>query len=323
MASVHAIVVTQQGGPEVLELQDLPSPSPGAGEVLVDVAAAGINYMDTYQRNGIYGIPTPFLLGSEGAGRVSALGEGVEGLAVGDHVAWTSVQGSYAEQVVVSVAATVRVPDGLSDEVAAAGLLQGITAHYLVNSTYPVHEGETVLLHAAAGGVGLLLTQAVKARGARVIGTVSTDEKEALARGVGVDEVLRYEGFPDEVRRLTDGHGVPVVYDSVGASTFEGSLASLRPRGMLVLFGQSSGVVPPVSPGRLQALGSLYLTRPTLAHYIATPEELQWRAGEVFAGLLDGSLSLRIGGRYALADAAQAHRDLEARRTTGKLLLLP
>jgi NADPH2:quinone reductase len=319
---VRAVVVTEQGNTEELPLQDLPTPSPGAGELLVDVAAAGINFIDIYQRRGIYPIPTPFVLGCEGAGRIRALGEGVEGLAVGDRVAWASGLGSYAEQVVIPAASAVAVPDGLSDEVAAGALLQGMTAHYLVTSTYAVQPGDTVLIHAAAGGVGLLLTQLAKARGARVIGTVSTDDKEALAREAGADEILRYEGFTAEVRRLTDGHGVAVVYDGVGASTFEGSLTSLRPRGLLALFGQSSGVVPPFDLGRLAANGSLFITRPTIGHYIATPDELRWRADAVYGALLDGSLSLRIGGRYALADAAQAHRDLQARQTTGKLVLL-
>jgi NADPH2:quinone reductase len=318
---VRAVVVTEHGGHDVLQLQDLPTPVPGAGQLLVDVAAAGVNFTDTYQRRGIYAFPTPFVLGSEGAGRISALGEGVDGFAVGDRVAWSSVLGAYAEQAVIPAASAVPIPDGLSDEAAAGVLLQGMTAHYLVNSTYAVQPGDSVLIHAAAGGVGLLLTQLAKARGARVIATVSTDDKETLARGAGADEVLRYDGFAEEVRRLTGGHGVPVVYDSVGLTTYEGSLASLRPRGLLALFGQSSGVVPPIEPGRLATLGSLFLTRPTLVHYIATPEELRWRAGDLFAGLIDGSLTLRIGGRYALADAAQAHRDLESRRTTGKLIL--
>jgi NADPH:quinone reductase len=318
---VRAVVVTEHGGHDVLQLQDLPTPVPGAGQLLVDVAAAGVNFTDTYQRRGIYAFPTPFVLGSEGAGRISALGEGVDGFAVGDRVAWSSVLGAYAEQAVIPAASAVPIPDGLSDEAAAGVLLQGMTAHYLVNSTYAVQPGDSVLIHAAAGGVGLLLTQLAKARGARVIATVSTDDKETLARGAGADEVLRYDGFAEEVRRLTGGQGVPVVYDSVGLTTYEGSLASLRPRGLLALFGQSSGVVPPIEPGRLATLGSLFLTRPTLVHYIATPEELRWRAGDLFAGLIDGSLTLRIGGRYALADAAQAHRDLESRRTTGKLIL--
>src|SRR3954471_8441357 len=320
---MRAVVVTHPGGPEVLEVQDRPTLEPGSGEVRVDVRAAGVNFTDVYQRSGVYAVPTPFVLGSEGCGVVSAVGAGVTDLRVGQRVAWAQANGSYAEQVIVRAAVAVPVPDELADDVAAGALLQGMTAHYLLNSTYPVQPGETVVVHAAAGGVGLLLTQLAKAKGARVIGTVSTDEKEALARGAGADLVLRYDGFADEVRRLTDGVGVPVVFDSVGATTVDGSLACLRRRGMLVLFGQSSGVVPPLEPRRLMTGGSLYVTRPTMGDYLETREELLWRAGDVFGALVDGSLNVRVGGRYALADAADAHRDLEARRTTGKLVLIP
>jgi NADPH2:quinone reductase len=324
---MRAVVVTQPGGPEVLELQDRPTPDPGSGEVRVDVRAAGVNFTDVYQRTGLYAVPTPFVLGSEGSGVISAVGADVTELRVGQRVAWAQAPGSYAEQVIVRAAAAVPVPEGLADDVAAGALLQGMTAHYLLNSTYAVQPGDTVVVHAAAGGVGLLLTQLAKAKGARVIATVGPSsgghDKAELARGAGADVVLGYDGFADEVRRLTDGVGVPVVFDSVGATTVDGSLASLRRRGMLVLFGQSSGVVPPLEPRRLMTGGSLYVTRPTMGDYLTTREELLWRAEEVFGAMVDGSLDVRIGGRYALADAADAHRDLEARRTTGKLVLLP
>jgi NADPH2:quinone reductase len=320
---MRAVVVTRQGGPEVLEVQERPAPEPGPGEVCVAVRAAGVNFTDIYQRTGTYAVPTPFVLGSEGAGVVSAVGEDVVDLRVGQRVAWAQASGSYAEQVVVKAAVAVPVPDALPDDVAAGALLQGMTAHYLVRSTYVVRPGDLVLVHAAAGGVGLLLTQMAKALGARVIATVSNDEKEALARAAGAEVVLRYEGFAEEVRRLTQGQGVPVVYDSVGATTFDGSLACVERRGLLVMFGQSSGVVPPFELRRLMTSGSIFLTRPTMGDYLATREELLWRAGDVFGGLVDGSLNVRIGGRYPLADAAQAHRDLEGRKTTGKLVLVP
>jgi NADPH2:quinone reductase len=320
---MRAVVVTRQGGPEVLEVQERPAPEPGPGEVCVAVRAAGVNFTDIYQRTGTYSVPTPFVLGSEGAGVVSAVGEDVADLRVGQRVAWAQASGSYAEQVVVKAAVAVPVPDALPDDVAAGALLQGMTAHYLVRSTYVVRPGDVVLVHAAAGGVGLLLTQMAKALGARVIATVSNDEKEALARAAGAEVVLRYEGFAEEVRGLTQGQGVPVVYDSVGATTFDGSLACVERRGLLVMFGQSSGVVPPFELRRLMTSGSVFLTRPTMGDYLATREELLWRAGDVFGGLVDGSLDVRIGGRYPLADAAQAHRDLEGRKTTGKLVLVP
>ncbi|CAL9401726.1 Quinone oxidoreductase 1 [Actinosynnema sp. ALI-1.44] len=320
-----AVVVRATGGPEVLEFGEVEARTPGSGELLVDVAAAGVNYIDTYHREGRYPLPVPFGLGLEGAGRVAAVGPDVTGVAVGDRVAWAHAQGSYAEQAVVPAAAAVPVPDGVADETAAALMLQGMTAHYLVASTYPVQEGDTVLVHAAAGGVGLLLVQLAKARGARVIATVSTEAKEALAREAGADEVVRYDRveFAPVVRELTGGAGVAAVYDGVGASTFDGSLASLKPRGYLVLFGASSGPVPPVDPQRLNQAGSVYLTRPSLGAYTATREELEWRARELFAAVESGALAVRIGGRYPLADARRAHEDLEGRRTTGKLLLLP
>jgi NADPH2:quinone reductase len=320
-----AVVVRATGGPDVLEFTDVEAKSPGAGELLVDVAAAGVNFIDCYHREGRYPLPTPFGLGLEGAGRVSAVGSDVTGFAVGDRVAWSQSLGSYAEQAVVRAGDAVPVPDGVDDDTAAALLLQGLTAHYLVASTYPVQKGDTVLVHAAAGGVGLLLVQLAKARGARVIGTVSTEAKEALAREAGADEVIRYDltDFAPEVRRLTDGVGVAAVYDGVGATTFDGSLASLKPRGVLALFGASSGAVPPMDPQRLNQAGSVYLTRPSLGAHVATREELEWRAGELFAAIAGGSLTVRIGGRYPLAEARRAHEDLEGRRTTGKLLLVP
>ncbi|GLZ36975.1 quinone oxidoreductase [Actinokineospora sp. NBRC 105648] len=320
-----AVLVSRNGGPEVLEYAEVPDRSPGAGELLVQVAAAGVNYIDTYQRSGQYPVPVPFVPGLEGAGTVRSVGAGVDGFAVGDRVAWTSVPGGYAEQVVVPAASAVPVPEGVDDETAAATLLQGLTAHYLAVSTYPVQQGDTVLVHAAAGGVGLILVQLAKARGARVIGTVSTAAKEELARAAGADEVIRYteEDFAARTRELTGGEGVAAVYDGVGKTTFDGSLSVVRPRGYLVLFGASSGPVPPVDPQRLNQAGSIYLTRPSLAPYIATPEELRWRTDELFGAIATGALKITIGGRYPLAEAQRAHEDLQGRRTTGKLLLLP
>jgi NADPH2:quinone reductase len=319
---MRAVVVPRQGGPEVLTVTDRPTPEPGPGELLVESSAAGVNFIDTYQRAGVYPMPTPFVPGSEGAGRVSGAGAGVTEFAVGDRVAWMSAPGSYAEQVLVPASQAVRVPDDVPDDLAAGALLQGITAHYLAHSTYAVQPGDTALVHAAAGGVGLLLTQLIKQRGGRVIGTVSTDEKETLARQAGADEVLRYDGFADAARKLTDGRGVDVVYDGVGKATFDGSLATLRPRGMMVLFGGSSGQVPPFDPQRLNQLGSLFLTRPKTAEYIATRDELLWRAGDILTGISAGELDLRIGGRYPMDEVGRAHDDLESRRTTGKLIIL-
>jgi NADPH2:quinone reductase len=319
---MRSVVVPETGGPEVLTLTDQPSPRPGPGEILVEVAAAGVNFIDIYHRTGLYPVQLPFHCGLEGAGLVAAAGAGVTGLSPGDRVAWTGVPGSYAEQAVIPAERAVPIPDGVPTEDAAAVLLQGITAQYLSVSTYPVQPGDTTVVHAAAGGVGLLLTQYIKARGGRVIGTVSTKEKERLAREAGADEIIRYTeaDVTAEVRRLTDGAGVPVVYDSVGADTFDASLACLRPRGMLVLFGQSSGPVPPVDPHRLYA-GSFFLTRPTSVHYTATRADLLERAGDVLGRVADGSLKVRIGHRYPLEAARQAHEDLAARRTTGKLIL--
>jgi NADPH2:quinone reductase len=322
---IDAVLVRATGGPEVLELDKVDAPAPGAGELLVSVGAAGVNYIDTYQRRGVYPRDLPFVPGAEGAGTVLAVGADVTGFAEGDHVAWADAPGSYAQQVVVPAAKAFPVPEGVEDETAAAAMLQGLTAHYLVTSTYAVKPGDTVLVHAAAGGMGLLLTQLVKARGGKVIGTVSTPEKEALAREAGADEVIRYTetDFVQGVKDLTGGVGVAVVYDGVGKTTFDGSLASLARRGVLALFGASSGAVPPVDPQRLNAAGSVFLTRPTLAHHIATPEEYRWRCDELFQAIAGGRVSIRVGGRYPLADAARAHADLEGRRTTGKLLLIP
>ncbi|GAA4149747.1 quinone oxidoreductase [Actinomadura keratinilytica] len=320
---MRAIVVGRHGGPEVLEPVEREDPVPGPGEVLIDLAASGVNYIDVYFRTGAYKQAPPFAPGMEGAGTVAAVGEGVTGVAPGDRVAWQGVLGSYAQRAVVPADRTVPVPDGLSLEDAAASLLQGMTAHYLTHSTYAVGPGDTVLVHAAAGGMGLLLTQIAKLRGARVIGTVSTPEKERLAREAGADEVVGYDGFAAEVRRLTGGEGVAAVYDGVGAATFDGSLESLRPRGTLALYGAASGQVPPFDPQRLNAAGSLFLTRPTLAHYTLTRDELLERAAAVYGWIARGELRLHIGGRYELADARRAHEDLEGRRTTGKLLLLP
>jgi NADPH:quinone reductase len=324
---VRAIQVTQTGGPDVLRLTELPDPEPGAAQILVKVAAAGVNYIDTYHRSGAYPMPLPFIPGSEGSGTVIAVGPGTpDSIAVGDRVAWALSPGSYAERAVVPAEQAVPVPAGVDPKIAGGCLLQGMTAHYLAASVHAVQSGETVLVHAAAGGMGLLLTQLATARGGRVIGTVSTAAKEQLAREAGAAEIIRYTEVDDiagEVRRLTGGDGVAAVYDGVGASTFDASLASLRPRGMLALYGAASGPVPPVDPQRLNSAGSVFLTRPKLADYVATREELLWRAGEVFGGIQAGSLRIIIGGRYPLADAAQAHRDLESRRTTGKLLLLP
>jgi NADPH:quinone reductase len=322
---MRAVVVTRHGGPEVLAVTDVTAPRPGPGEVLVDVAAAGVNYIDVYHRTGLYPTSAPFVPGLEGAGTVAALGEGVTDLRVGDTVAWSNAQHSYAEQVVVPAERAVPVPDGVPVETAAAVMLQGMTAHYLTHDTYRVRPGDDVLVHAAAGGVGLLLVQVVKMLGGRVIGTVSTAEKEELARAAGADEVIRYTeaDVAEETRRLTGGAGVAVVYDGVGAATFDASLASLRRRGMLALYGQSSGPVPPLDLQRLNDGGSLFVTRPTLVHHTATREELLDRAGAVLGWVTSGRLSVRIGHRYPLDHAAAAHADLQGRRTTGKLLLLP
>ena len=323
---MRAVVVGQCGGPEVLTLGERDVAGPGPGEILVQVAAAGVNYMDTYQRQGIgaYRVEPPFVPGLEGAGRVIAAGPGA-GFAVADTVAWADVRGSYAEQVVIPAGRAIQVPAGVSAEVAAAVMLQGLTAHYLCVSTYPVRPGDVAVVHAAAGGLGLLLTQMIKRRGGTVIGTTSDagGTKGELARQAGADYVTGYAEFREVVADVTDGAGAHVVFDGVGKDTFDDSLAALRRRGTMVLYGGASGQVPPVDPQRLNSGGSLYLTRPTLAHYIADREELTWRASELFGWIAAGELDVRIGGTYPLADAGRAHDDLGARRTTGKLLLIP
>lgn len=321
---MRAIVIEEQGGPEVLRLSERPDPVPGPGEVLVDVQARGVNFIDIYQRSGLYDVPLPFVPGMEAAGVITAVGEGVTDLSVGARVGWAMAPGAYADRAVVKASLVVPVPEQVSAEQAAALLLQGMTAHYLVHSVYPVAEGDTVLVHAAAGGTGLLITQLAKERGARVIGTVSTEAKERIAREAGVDEVVRYTETPvaEAVRELTDGRGVAVVYDGVGRDTFDASLDSLRPRGVLALFGQSSGAVAPVDPQRLNSAGSVYLTRPSLAHFTADREELLGRARELFALVGAGRLNVRVGGRYPLEEAGRAQSELASRRTTGKLLLV-
>jgi NADPH:quinone reductase len=314
---VRAGVVTRFGGPEVLEVRDEPEPVGGDGTLLVAPEAIGVNYRDIYEREGRYGGETPLIAGVEGAGTV------VDGPSEGERVAWLAAPGSYAERVAVPAAQAVPVPDGVPTETAAAALLQGVTAQYLATSVYPVKAGDDVLIHAAAGGVGLLLTQLATQVGARVIATTSSGEKSQLAREAGADEVIGYEGFADRVRDLTGGAGVAVVYDGVGQATFDDSLASLRTRGTMVLFGAASGPVPPFDPMRLEHGGSLFVTRPGLRHYTAKREELLARATDVLGRVADGSLSVRIGGRYPLDQARRAQEDLAGRTTTGKLLLIP
>ncbi|QBI55413.1 quinone oxidoreductase family protein [Streptomonospora litoralis] len=320
---MRAIVIEEQGGPEVMRLGDVADPEPGPGEVLIDIEARGVNFIDIYQRSGAYSMPTPFTPGVEAAGTVAATGADVIGFSPGARVAWVLRPGGYAERAVVPADRVVPVPDGVTTEQAAATLLQGMTAHYLTHSTYAVQPGDTVLVHAAAGGTGLLLVQLAKARGARVVGTASTEAKQRLAREAGADEIVDYTSteVAPAVRELTGGEGVAAVYDGVGADTFEASLASLRPRGVLALFGQASGAVAPIDPQRLNSAGSVFLTRPTLAHYAASHEELLERSTDVFGLVAADRLSVRVGGRYPLAEAGRAHEDLAARRTTGKLLL--
>ncbi|MCA5893099.1 quinone oxidoreductase [Isoptericola sp. NEAU-Y5] len=327
---MRAVVARSAGGPEVLTSTELPDPEPGPGELLVLVAAAGVNFIDTYRRSGVYPMNYPHVVGVEGAGTVEALGADVSGFAVGDEVAWNEAPGSYAELAVVPASNAVRVPAGLDLATAAALPLQGMTAHYLVASAFEVGPGHDVLLTAGAGGVGLLATQLAVARGGRVLTTVSTPEKAALSSAAGAAHTIGYAAMDDVatelpavVRDLTDGRGVHVVYDGVGQATFDASLASLRPRGTLVLFGGASGQVPPFDPQRLNSGGSLFLTRPTLAHYTLTRAELEWRASEVLGAAADGDLDVRIGARYPLAEAAAAHAALEGRATTGKVVLLP
>lgn len=320
---MRAIQVPHHGAADVLTAVEVDEPVAGDGQVLVDVTAAGVNYIDTYHRSGQYPIEPPFVLGLEGAGRVRVIGSGVDGIAVGDRVAWKDAMGSYAEVVAVAAHELVAVPDGVDDETAAAAMLQGLTAHYLATTTYPVAPGDWVIVHAAAGGVGQLLTQMVKIRGGHVLATTSTEDKADLARAVGADEVVRYAGVREAAERVTDGAGVAAVYDGVGKDTFDDSLGCLRKRGMMVLYGAASGPVPPVDLQRLNAGGSLFATRPKLADYSSDPAELGARTEEMFGWIADGRLKVEVGHRYPLADAAQAHSDLQGRRTTAKVLLIP
>lgn len=303
---------------------DLPVPTPGAGQILVRTDAIGINYIDTYFRRGMYPRALPYVPGDEGSGVIDQIGSDVTDFAPGDRVAWAAAPGSYAEYVLVDASSAISVPDGVPADQAASALLQGMTAHYLIESTYPAQRGDTVLVHAGAGGVGLILTQLAVAKGVNVITTVSTDAKAELSKRTGAAHVLRYDDdIAARVRDITDGEGVHAVYDGVGADTFEASLASLRIRGTLALFGAASGPVPPLDPQRLNGAGSLFLTRPTLAHHIRDRAELEWRAGDVFAAMANGTLTIQVGARYALEDAAQAHIDLESRKTTGSIVLVP
>ena len=322
---MKAIRMRTSGGPEVLKLEETSVPEPPAGHVRVKVAAAGLNFIEVYQRTGLYPVPLPATPGGEGAGEVVALGAGVKTLQIGDRVASVRLLGSYAEQALVAEEAAVKVPEGLELNQAAAAMLQGMTAHYLVYSTFPLKPGQSCIVHAAAGGVGLLLVQLAKRCGAHVFATVSTEAKAKLARDAGADEVILYtkQDFEAEVKKASDGKGVNVVYDSVGATTWEKSLNCLQPLGMLVLFGQSSGVVPPFNPSLLAQKGSLFLTRPTLNHYTADRARLAWRANEILSWVKEGSLKLRIDKTFPLAQAADAHHALEARQTTGKVLLVP
>jgi NADPH2:quinone reductase len=321
----RAIWVRETGGPEVLRLEEGEPAEPGPGAVRVRTAAAGVNFIDVYFRTGLYPRPLPFVLGLEGAGTIEAVGEGVPDFAPGDRVAWASAPGSYADHVIAPARMIVRVPDGVELDVAAASMLQGMTAHYLTHGVRETRPGDVALVHAAAGGVGLLLIQMLKAAGATVIGTCSTGEKEGLARGAGADHVVRYteRDFAEAAREITEGRGVDVVYDSVGQTTFEGSLASLRPRGLLCLYGQSSGKPDPFDLQQLNDRGSLFVTRPSLIHYTATREELELRAGEVLGAVAKGALQVHVGARVPLARADDAHRALEGRATTGKVLLIP
>jgi len=322
MKTIH---VKEPGGAEKMLLVDVPTPSPGPKQALIRMAAIGVNFIDVYFRKGLYKADVPIVLGNEGAGTVEAVGPEVTEVAVGDRVAWAMQRGSYAEYAVVPGAILVKIPDGVDFQMAAAAMLQGMTAHYLTHSTHALQSGETCLVHAAAGGTGSLIVQMAKMLGARVFGTVSTEEKAKVARQAGVDEAILYtqQDFEAEVKRLTGGRGVDVVYDSVGQSTFDKSLNSLRPRGLLALFGQSSGPVPPFDPNILNGKGSLFLSRPSLAHYLLSREELMWRAGDVLQWIGAGKLKLRIDRTYPLANAAAAHNDLEGRHTAGKLLLIP
>lgn len=314
----------EAGGTDVFQAADVTLPSPGEGQILVKTAAAGVNFIETYQRSGVYPVDYPFVPGTEGAGTVISVGDGVEGFAVGERVATTeAATGTYATHFVVDAAKAFRVPDEVTDEQAAALPLQGITAHYLINSTYRVSAGETVLTHAGAGGVGQILTQLLKAKGARVITTTSTEEKAKIAQDAGADYVLGYDNFAEQVLEITKGEGVSVVYDGVGKDTYQGSLESLAVRGMLVAFGGASGQVPPIDPQELNRRGGLFVTRPSVQWYLQNAQERAWRYSELFGALTSGELTLNIGSTYPLTEAARAHDDLEARRTTGKLLLVP
>ncbi|WAJ47278.1 quinone oxidoreductase [Mycobacterium sp. Aquia_216] len=324
---MHAIEVSETGGPEVLRYVDTSQPSPGQGELLIKAEAIGVNFIDTYFRSGQYPRELPFVLGSEVCGTVVALGEGAEDFSVGDRVASAAASGAYAEFAIAPAHLTAKVPEGVTSEVAASVLLKGLTAHYLLKSVYPVQAGDAVLVHAGAGGVGLILTEWAHLLGARVISTVSTPQKAELSRKAGADEVLAYPDdaaqFGQQIRDLTEGLGVAAVYDGVGATTFDASLASLAVRGTLALFGAASGPVPPVDPQRLNAAGSVFLTRPTLAHFMRTGQEFNWRADELFDAVASGAINIEVGGRYPLAEATRAHQDLQGRKTAGSIVLLP
>jgi NADPH2:quinone reductase len=331
IVTMHAVEVAATGGPEVLKLVDRPQPSPGAGEVLIRTEAVGVNYVDTYFRSGVYPAELPFVLGNEAAGTVAEVGAGVTTLGAGDRVVTAAASGAYAQYCTAPASLVAPIPRGIDSDVAAAVLLKGTTAHYLIKSVYPVQPGDTVLLHAGAGGVGLILTQWATALGARVITTVSTPAKAELSRLAGAVEVLDYPGpdagdaaaFGARIRELTDGNGVAAVYDGVGAATFDASLASLAVRGTLALFGAASGPVPPMDPQRLNAAGSVYLTRPSLAHFTRSADEFSWRAGELFEAITKGSIEVTVSRRYPLTEAADAHRDLQGRKTTGSIVLVP
>jgi len=322
---MQAIQIHETGGPEVLRFNEVADPAPAAGEALIRIEASGVNFIDTYFREGRYPAQLPYTLGQEAAGTVVGVGAGVTDFKAGDRVAWCGIPGTYATLAVAPVSRLIRIPDGVTTQQAAASILQGMTAHYLVHSTFPVTAGEAILVHAGAGGTGLLLIQLAKRLQAKVITTVSTEEKAALAREAGADEVILYthEDVVERVKEITKGAGLAVVYDSVGKTTFEGSLKCLKRRGMLVLFGGASGAVPPFDLIRLSAMGSLYVTRPTLKDYVATRRDLEERAGDIFGLVAEGGLKVRVAHTYRLEDAAEAHRDLEGRKTTGKLLLLP
>jgi NADPH:quinone reductase len=324
---MHAIEITETGGPEVLRYVDTPQPTPGPGELLIEAEAIGVNFIDTYFRSGQYPRALPFVIGSEACGTVAAIGEGVDGFSKGDRVVSAGANGGYAEFATAPAFLSTKVPDGVTSEVAASVLLKGLTTHYLLKSVYPVQIGDSVLVHAGAGGVGLILTQWARLLGARVLTTVSTAEKERLSRQAGADEVLPYPDdaaeFGQRIRALTGGAGVAAVYDGVGATTFDASLASLAIRGTLALFGASSGPVPPIDPQRLNAAGSVFLIRPSLVHFIRTAQEFSWRAEELFDAVAGGAITTQIGGRYPLSEAARAHEDLQGRKTAGSVVLLP